>query len=201
MIGYIKGKIIEINKDFVILENSGIGYEISMTSNDISRLKEGDIVEIFLINSFSMYDGNKLYGFLAREDKELFKLIKDTIPNTGNLKALDYLNKIQKSVDEFKKAVVKGDEKMLKNIFGFTQKTARKIIDFLKDKIKCEVSNDLKTVSYSNLYETAYNALINLGYKSLDAKTVVSEVISENTQKNITLEEIIKLSLKKLSGK
>lgn len=202
MIAYIRGRVLDISKDYIILENSGIGYEIIMTKNDISKIKTGDILEIFLLNSFSMYEGNKMYGFLSKEDKELFELIKITIPNTGNSKALDYLNKIQKSVNEFKKAVIKGDEKILKNIFGFTSKTSRKIIDFLRDRIKDDIDmKDLKTVSYSNFYDMAYNALINLGYKSVEAKTAVSEVISENSQKNITLEEIIKLSLKKLSGR
>lgn len=202
MIVYIRGKVLDIGKDHVIVENSGIGYEIIMTANDIARINKGDVLEFFLLNSFSMYEGGKLYGFLTKEDKELFELIRSTIPNTGNYKAIEYLNKIQRSVNEFKKAVIKGDEKTLKNIFGFTPKTSKKIIDFLRDKIKEGIDNkDIRSMSYSNFYEMAYNALINLGYKSIEAKTAVSEVISENSDKNITLEDIIKFSLKKLSGK
>lgn len=202
MIVYIRGKVLDIGKDHVIVENSGIGYEIIMTANDIARINKGDVLEFFLLNSFSMYEGGKLYGFLTKEDKELFELIRSTIPNTGNYKAIEYLNKIQRSVNEFKKAVIKGDEKTLKNIFGFTPKTSKKIIDFLRDKIKDGIDNkDIRSMSYSNFYEMAYNALINLGYKSVEAKTAVSEVISENSDKNITLEDIIRFSLKKLSVK
>lgn len=201
MISYLKGKVILANANVIIIENSGIGYEIIMTENDISKINLGSIIEVYILSSFSMYEGIKLYGFLSDEEKKLFELIKSTIPNTGNAKAMDYLNRIQRSVSDFKKAVIRGDEKMLKTIFGFTTKTSKKIIDFLRDKISDEAGNDIISQSHYNNYEAALNALLNLGYKSGEAKSAISEVISENREKKITLEDMIKFSIRKLSGR
>ncbi|MCX7641438.1 MAG: hypothetical protein N2Z20_02245 [Elusimicrobiales bacterium] len=201
MMSYLKGKVIKINKSSIVVENFGVGYEIIMTENDITKLTIGLEIEIFIITSFSMYEGIKLYGFLNEEEKELFDILKNSIPNTGNTKAIEYLNKIQKSVSNFRKAVLKGDEKLLKEIFGFTSKTSKKIINFLRDKIKDELSEHDQIIfeSYSKNYDTAINALVNLGYKMTDVKSTVSQVISENKDKNMTLEDIIKVSLKILS--
>ena len=201
MISYIKGKVISINQNTITLETSGIGYEITMTESDASKLRLGEVVEIHIVTSFSMYDGIRLYGFVNEDDKKLFNLIKDTLPNTGNAKTMDYLNKIQKSVSEFKRSVIRGDERTLKNVFGFTSKTSRKIIDFLQDKIKNEDHYDITSQSYFHHYETALNALVNLGYRTSEVKDAISEILYQNREKGITLEDLIKLCIKKLSGK
>lgn len=201
MISYLKGKVISIDDTTITLENSGIGYEITMTENDAGKLKVGETVEIYVINSFSMYEGMRLYGFLSNDDKKLFELIKKTIPNTGNSKTMEYLNKIQRSVSDFKKAVIKGDEKVLKQIFGFSPKASKNIISFLRDKIKDETEGESLSQSYLNYYDAAVNALVNLGYKTTEARNAVSEVLSENREKRITLEEVVKLSLRKLSAR
>ncbi|MGC9069864.1 MAG: Holliday junction branch migration protein RuvA [Elusimicrobiales bacterium] len=201
MISYIKGRVIQIEKGYLVVENSGMGYEITMTDRDLSILNKNEDIEIFIYTSYSMYEGIKLYGFLNENDKKLFELIKSQIPNTGNSKAMDYLNKIQKSVSDFSIAVAKADEKALKNMFGFSSKTAKKIIDFLKDRIYEFYSEENSFVisSYSQNYDSAFNALINLGYRASEAKNALSDVISENRDKKITVEEMIKQSLRKLS--
>ncbi len=200
MISYIKGRVIRIEKEYAVIENSGIGYQINMTERDCSLLVKNEEVEVFIHTSYSMYDGTRLYGFLNENDRKLFELIKSQLPNTGNSKAIDYLNKIQKSVSEFSVAVARGDEKTLKNMFGFTSKTAKKIIDFLRDKISEFGTGDNAFVpSYSQNYDLALNALVNLGYKVSEAKNALVEVISENSGKKMIVEEMIKQSLKKLS--
>lgn len=204
MIAILRGKIIDVKEDYVIIDNFGIGYEVLMTENDLNSLKKGEEVELFIYTSYSMYEGIKLYGFRNQSNRRIFEIIKSEIPNTGNQKAMDYLNKIQKSVSQFYNAVEKKDEKMLKNIFGFTPKTAKKIIDFLHDKISLigQDSGFKETSSLNGLvYENAVNALVNLGYRVSEAKAALGEVISENRDKNITLEDMIKYSLKKLSGR
>jgi Holliday junction DNA helicase RuvA len=203
MIAYIKGKIIEIDSSKIIIETSGVGYEVFVCENDISKISANDEAELYISTSFSMYEGEKLYGFLSAEEKEIFELLENFIPNTGAKKAMEYLNKILKSVSDFKKAILNEDEKMLKNLFGFTPKTSQKLIVSLKDKIdKLSVDGEekYKSPAFSSFYETALNALIGLGYKSGESRSALVMVMEENTDKNLKLEDIIKLSLKKLSG-
>lgn len=200
MIGYIKGKVKSIMDDSVIVDVNGIGYEIYLTRSQIEVLKKNEIVEFYTITSMSMYEGIRLYGFRNDEEKAIFELIKSEIPNIGNKKALEYLNKIQKSIVDFKKAVLKSDEKTLRHIFGFTSKTAKKIIDFLKEKIRLD-DNEKGELSISyQLYEPALNALVNLGFKASDAKVAILEVIDENRDKKLPIEDIIKIALKKLKA-
>ncbi|MBP7796088.1 MAG: Holliday junction branch migration protein RuvA [Elusimicrobiales bacterium] len=203
MIAYIKGKVIELGSSKIIIETSGIGYEVFLCENDISKISAGAQTELYISTSFSMYEGEKLYGFLSAEEKEIFELLENFIPNTGAKKAMEYLNKILKSVSDFKKAILNEDEKMLKNLFGFTPKTSKKLIVSLKDKIDgLRISDKERYTSpvFSSYYETALNALIGLGYKSGESRAALAMVMEENTDKNIKIEDVIKLSLKKLSG-
>lgn len=202
MIAYIKGKILEIKEDRIIIENNGVGYEVFLCENHLKNLKAGNTLELFISSSFSMYEGLKLYGFTTSEEKDIFELLKTSIPNTGAKKAMDYLNKILKSTTDFKNAVITQNTKLLKTIFGFTPKTADRLIQSLKDKIdKLNFSEEEKLISniISKEYDTALNALVNLGFKATDAKLALNEVLEENRGKKLTLEDLIKYSLSKLS--
>jgi len=200
MISYIKGRIISINSNSLIVENNGIGYEVYICEGHIGSFSIGDEKTFWIYSTFSMYDGFKLYGFVSKEELEIFKMLLSSIPNTGPKKAMEYLNKIIKSIDDFKMAVLNQDGKILKNLFGFTTKTAQKILFSLKDKIG-EYSNDLPATSkdYSN-YETVVSALVSLGYKASQAKDAIEMVMDENRAKTLSIEEMIKLSLKKLNS-
>ncbi len=73
MYGYIKGKVTEIESTYIIVENNGIGHLI-YTANPYS-FKEDEDVKVYLYNQVRE-DENTLYGFLTKEEKDLFlKLI------------------------------------------------------------------------------------------------------------------------------
>ena len=199
MISYIKGKIIKIDEESVTIENNGIGYDIYLCENHIKRFIEGCEAFFWVYQTFSIYDGFKLYGFISKDELEVFKILL-SIPNTGPKKAIEYLNKIVRSIDDFKLAIINQDQKMLKNLFGFTPKTSQKIIFSLKDKISAQVSKSFSQMDKYSNYETAINALVSLGYKLSQAKQAIDDIIYENKGKDISIEEIIKLSLKKLSS-
>jgi len=199
MISYIKGKIKEINSDSIILENNNIGFEVYVCENYISKFSIGDEKSFWTYLSFNMYDGFKIYGFISKEEFEIFKMLLSSIPNTGPKKAMEYLNKITKSINDFKTAIANQDSNILKNLFGFSTKTSQKILFSLKDKISI-YSTNLQNDSYDySSYETVVNALVSLGYKANQAKEAFYNVIEENRGKELSIEEIIKLSLKKLN--
>ena len=93
MIVYLQGKILEVSDGSVVVLCNGIGYEVNITKNSAQELVAGQEVVLYVAESISPYDGTMLYGFLHKEDKELWQLFRDAIPNTGAKKALDLLNK------------------------------------------------------------------------------------------------------------
>jgi Holliday junction DNA helicase RuvA len=144
-----------------------------------------------------------LYGFLTKEEREMYLLIKNEVPATGAKKALDYTDKISKSFADFKTAVTSKDSSMITNVFGFTKKTADKLISSLKDKIADinitgqEKWREGKSKTESAVIVEAISALIALGYDAFQSRMAVNKAF-DNTN-NATLEDLIKKSLQNLN--
>ncbi|MEW5951697.1 MAG: Holliday junction branch migration protein RuvA [Elusimicrobiota bacterium] len=201
MIAHIRGKILKINETSVIAEAYGVGYEINCCESSLLKLKKGEEFSFHISSSFSMYEGQSLYGFLSEEEKDLFELFRSCVPQTGAKKALEYLNKAMRSPDNFKKAAAEKDLKTLTSIFGFTKKTAEKLADALKDKISANYSakSDYYFSDSAEKYEKVLNALVSLGYKISECKEPLKEILSDENFSKADFEKIFKEALKKLS--
>jgi Holliday junction DNA helicase RuvA len=202
MIYHLRGTLAQRTLDAIVLDVNGMGYEVSVPLSTVEKLPSiGKEVKIFIVESVAMYGGSTtLYGFISEEEKELFLLLKDEVPGAGAKKALDYLDKVTKSLPDFKRCVVNKDVASLTGIFGFTKKTAEKLIAALKDKISnISVSGQEKwtpALSSSSSAE-AIAGLVALGYKESQARDAVNKVAgSDETTKSV--EEIIRLSLRYL---
>ncbi|MDR3195461.1 MAG: Holliday junction branch migration protein RuvA [Endomicrobium sp.] len=204
MLDYISGILEFKSTNSITIDVSGIGYEISAALSSLSKLPEiGSQVKLYIVESVSgMYGGVIcLYGFLTKEERDMYLLIKDEVPGTGSKKAMEYMDKISKSFADFKTAIISKNPSMLHAVFGFTKKTADKLIAALKDKIaSVKVSGKEKWASV-NLTENklileAIEGLISLGYKEQRVRAVVNKVYEQN--ENITLENLITKSLQEL---
>jgi Holliday junction DNA helicase RuvA len=144
--------------------------------------------------------GTTFYGFISEEERDIFVLLKDKIPGTGAKKSLDYLEKISKSLPDFRRAVMTKNAVLLTSIFGFTKKTAEKIIVSLKDKIhELEIHGKEK---WSKLEETtpmseAVEGLVALGYRESQSRDAVDKILA-SCPDEMQVEEIIKQALKHL---
>jgi len=118
------------------LNIGGIGYKVSVPLSTSEKLpSKGENVRLFIVESVGMYGGNvTYYGFLSQEERDIFLLLKQEVPGAGAKKALDYLDKVTKSLADFRRVIVNKDIQTLTGIFGFTKKTAEKLIIALKDK-------------------------------------------------------------------
>ena len=109
----------------------------------------------------------------------------------------------QMKPDKLAMAVMSGDVKSLTSVKGLGKKTAERIILELRDKLKkvgkdsasASIAASSVSVSDQSVFDDATNALIVLGYKEDDARSAVSASYTEG----ITLEELIKSSLKKMA--
>ncbi|MBU2530915.1 MAG: hypothetical protein KKD35_07750 [Elusimicrobia bacterium] len=204
MIAYLRGNLISKKEESVILDVEGVGYELNMCSLSIQSLPLlNEEVSLYVVESLGMYSGTILYGFISEDEKELFKLFKSAVPKTGAKKALDYLAKAKRSLPDFQNAIAKKDFKVLTGIFGFTIKTAEKLASALKNKMDdLKISGALKIKPgglNSDKYIQAQNALISLGFKNIQAKTALAALENDNLNGRETMEDILKLALKKLT--
>ncbi len=194
---YIKGTYMGINKEYIVVENNGIGYKIFVSGSTISELpKVKENVQIY-IEQMVREDFIGLYGFLSKEEREMFNLLL-TINGVGAKAALSLLS--ISSVQNLKYAVLIGDEKTLTRAPGIGKKIAQRIILELKDKLKGENLSEIfqedegKSLLGNNISE-ALQALLALGYTEREANKALEKV-----NKSETLENIIKEALKILMG-
>lgn len=202
MYEYIKGEFRGLNKDYIILENGGIGYKVFTSGNTIASMpKVSEEVKLY-IEQIVRQDFIGLYGFMTQEELKMFNLLL-SINGVGAKAALSLLS--ISTVLNLKYAIIVGDEKHITRAPGIGKKTAQRIILELTDKLKKEDKTmvaDAEGMDISMLeaiagnearQEEAMEALMALGYTDKEAKKVLEKVdITES------IENIIKESLKLL---
>lgn len=203
MISFIKGYIAETTENSVILETDSIGYEIFMTGpaiEETSRMQD----KIKIYTYFHVReDAMQLYGFLSRDDLEMFRLLLN-VNGIGPKAAMGVLAAI--TADELRFAVLSDDVKTISRAPGIGKKTAQKLILELKDKLKLEDAFEkklahqeenlsLKDTSLRDSRQEAVEALTALGYSSANALRAVRQV---NEETGDDVEAILKAALKQL---
>jgi Holliday junction DNA helicase RuvA len=203
----LRGAVLSKTEDGVVLEVAGVGYEVSITAATAAALPEpGRSVLLHVAESVAMYGGGvTLYGFLTPSDKEMFLTFRDCVPGTGAKKALEYLDKASRSLPDFRRAVLDKDAKVLTGVFGFTRKTAERLVDALKDEIAAvqvpgaeRLARAGGAVAPAGAMGQALSALAALGYKSAEARAALSSVAEENPGEALDAERILRLALKRL---
>ncbi len=180
MIGSLRGTLLHKSPGQALVDVQGVGYDVLTTLSVYDRLPSaGQEIQLFISESMGMYGGGlTLYGFLSVEEKEIYTLLKE-VPGTGSKKALDYLDKISKSSPDFRRAVLEGDARALVSLFGFTKKTADKMIVTLKDRLaglrlsgKEKFMPSLQSTGFSE----AIAALVQLGYRETEARAALERL-------------------------
>lgn len=196
MIGYIHGKVISSEDSTVLLENNGIGYEITCSTSALSNLmmkKEGGVYTYLQVRD----DGASLFGFATKEEKSMFlKLI--TVSGVGAKMGITVLSSM--SLNDIALAIATSDVKALTRIKGLGKKTAERIIIELRERGKNDDSfplgeNIVSGVTVSGDGENAITALTGLGWTRQIATKAVMDAINSGAE---TVEEIITKALRSL---
>ena len=194
MIGSLIGLIKEKTPSSILLEVNGIGYEISIPLSTSFQLPKVGESAFLLTHLVVREDQHSLYGFATEEERKLFRaLIK--ISGVGAKLAITILSGT--NVTGFIQSVVNEDIDALVHLPGIGKKTAERLVVEMKDKIS-EISDEqhnLQDSGVNSAVAEAINALVNLGYKTKDAKNILDKIDSEE----LSVEDLIRQALKSLN--
>lgn len=197
MYEYIKGQFIGICKDYIIVENNGIGYKIFTSGSTMAKMPKINEPALLYLQQIVREDFIGLYGFLTKEEINMFNLLL-TITGVGSKAALSLLS--ISSVTNLKYSIISGDEAALMRAPGIGKKTAQRIILELTDKLGKIEENGTNSEfkqdeEKNNNLNEALAALMALGYTDKEAQKALNMVNKEES-----LENIIKSCLKVLMG-
>ena len=203
MIGYLKGEIAAIYEDRVIIEVSGVGYNVFMPATSLDLI-DGVGINIRIYTYLSVReDAMTLYGFLTKDDLDLYRMLI-TVNGIGPKGALSLLSVM--TAEQLRFAILSGDAKQIGKAPGVGAKTAQRVIIDLKDRIDTVTLFD--TSSYTantdkgtrhtltKVFEEAAEALTALGYSQSDSYKAVKSI---DAGEDPDVETVLKLALSYLS--
>lgn len=200
MYAYIKGELVDISEDNIVLECGNIGYNIRVPLSVIQRLPSvGSTVKIYTYTSVRE-DAFNLFGFLSKDDLEIYKKLI-LVNGVGPKGALSILSTM--SADDLRYAIVSGDAKAISKAPGVGSKSAERIILELRDKVSLRITmpdDSSAAIVSSNPIDTdakseAVEAMVALGYTPVEAlKAINSAPITDDMDSG----SILKLALKAL---
>ena len=195
MIGSLIGLIKDKKPSLVLLEVNGVGYEVHIPLSTSFQLPNNGESTFILTHLVIRDDQHTLYGFATEEERKLFRtLIK--ISGVGAKMALTILSGI--NVNGFVQSVINGDVDTLVHLPGIGKKTAERLIVEMKDKIQDVTDSSELTgsaASDNNMRLEARNALVNLGYKSSEARKILDKIDTTGLE----VEELLRQALKSLN--
>ena len=194
MIGHLKGQIISKNPPEILLEVSGIGYELlcpMSTFYELGNLND----EILLFTHLSIKeDAHTLFGLISKDEKNIFReLIR--VNGVGPKVALAILSHL--AVPSLIECIANEDSDLLAKTPGIGKKTALKLIVELQDRLSkvvltsSSISNNAIQKSSNPNTQQAIEALQSLGFKTKEANNMVSKI----EDKDLSTEQLIRQAL------
>jgi holliday junction DNA helicase RuvA len=193
MIAYLKGTLIHKTPGHVVVETGGVGYGAAIPVSSFVQLGEvGGMVELFIHTHLSD-DALALYGFVSREEKDMFlKLIG--ISGIGPKLALNILSGIAPA--DLEDAVRAGDLARISLVPGIGKKTALRITMELQDKL--EKKEKLLAAKGSPEKEDLLSALQNMGFRRKEAERAIDQTLAAY-KPGTEFEKLLRDGLKRLA--
>lgn len=180
MIGHLRGRLIEKRPNQVLLDVSGVGYQVQIPLSTFTALEDLHGETSLLIHTHVRDDALLLYGFLTSREKHFFELLL-TASGVGPGLALKILSGMP--VDDLVPAIRTGDLVQLTRIPGVGRKTAGRIVVELKDKLAALEAAQAGAVRPDSSPRTqveadVLSALVNLGYDRRVAEQSLKRAIA-----------------------
>lgn len=199
MYQYLQGTLAEKNPVAVVVDVNGVGFLLQISLSTFSALPAlGDRVRLwthFVVRE----DAQMLCGFFTEEERELFRMLI-SVSGIGPKSAMTVLSGVP--VEELKRAIAQGSLHVLTAIPGIGKKTAERLVVELREKLVAEKYparlSTLAVGDQGRVMEDSLQALVALGYKKNDAKSAIEKTLKDKTAVDLSVEDLIRLSLKNL---
>ena len=198
MISYVKGTAVYADRECVVIDNHGIGYQIKTHGRTCESIRSGQEVMLYTF-LYVREDFLALYGFLSREELQTFQILLG-VNGIGPKAALSVLSTL--SVEDLYYAVLSEDTKAISKTPGIGPKGAKRMIIELKDKLHLEdlgirddTQEDISVADSGDQDQIAdvMEALVALGYSNGEAYRAVHKV---KDAQNLNEEQLMKEALK-----
>ncbi len=200
MIAKLKGVVDTVDTDSAIVDVGGVGYLVSASSRTLRELAAGDRVTV-LVETIVREDAIALYGFLQTAERDWFRILT-TVQGVGARVALSILSTL--SPDEIARAIAAQDRATLSRPAGVGPKLAARLATELKDKAASfgvaplGKGVEAPAMPAGSINEDAVSALVNLGYKRVEAFGAVARV-TQRLGAEARLDAVIRAGLQELA--
>ena len=193
MITQIRGRLVEKNPTYVVVDWAGVGYMLHISLQTFSALSDDENVRLFAHLSVRE-DAHTLFGFFSKTEREVFKLLI-SVSGVGPSIARTMLSSM--SSEEVQNAIASENVTLIQSVKGIGLKTAQRVIVDLKDKILKTFDIDELSLNTNNTNkEEALSALEVLGFNRKQSEKAIAVILKDSP--NETVELLIKKALKNL---
>lgn len=201
MIEYIRGELAELSPASAVIDCNGLGYAVNISLNTYSAIQGKKECKLYIYEAIRE-DAYILYGFVSKQERELFLLLI-SVSGIGGNTARMILSAL--SPAELVNVISTENTSMLKSVKGIGLKTAQRVIVDLKDKIKSSATAsesasggiaNTPSAASTQVQEEAIAALTMLGFAHAPSQKVVLALLKEEPDARV--EQVIKLALKRL---
>jgi holliday junction DNA helicase RuvA len=203
LIAKLKGVVDSVDEGSAVVDVNGVGYLVSASSRTLRDIAVGGPVTL-LVETIVREDAIALYGFLETAERDWFRILT-TVQGVGARVALSILSTL--SADEIVRAIAAQDRATLSRPAGVGPKLAARLMTELKDKAAAfgvapvsQKGAGLGTVvpPTASVNEDAVSALVNLGYRRIEAFGAVARV-SQRLGEDAALDAVIRAALQELA--
>lgn len=201
MIARLKGIVESIDGDSAVIDVSGVGYLVAASARTLRDLVVGGPVTV-LVETIVREDAIALYGFLDTAERDWFRILT-TVQGVGARVALSILSTL--APDEIARAIAAQDRATLSRPAGVGPKLAARLATELKDKAAvfgvapaARSEQAAAPVQAGSINEDAVSALVNLGYRRVEAFGAVARV-AQRLGAEARLDAVIRAGLQELS--
>lgn len=194
MYEYISGKVAELAPTYAVIEAAGVGYYINISLQTFSAIEHCAEARLY-VHFVVREDAQTLYGFAAKEERELFRALI-SVSGVGGNTARTILSTYSPS--ELRNIIATENAVLLKNVKGLGLKTAQKIIVELSGKMAVmgQSVSAAPSSAASGIYDEAMAALAMLGFQRAASDKVLKAILKESP--SIAVEEAVRQALRRM---
>jgi len=197
MIGSLRGRLSSKLAPQIVLECSGVGYEVETPMSTFLELPELGSDLFLFTHLLVREDAQILYGFSTEDERLMFRMLLK-VNRVGAKMALGILSAM--STNDFRRCVELEDTTSMSKIPGVGKKTAERLIIEMRDRIDATAPAGGKAAALSveaSARSEAVDALVALGYKPKEVNNLIAKLDIEGK----SAEDIIRLALRQVAGR